>query len=1186
MANIHFFASTDDIEVQSGQSGDEAFGPVGGNSTSQFRVTSLHKGVLNGSVRVDPIAFSVCSGRIRAQQDTTNPDLINLILAPNSDLIDGLPIKYFIYRGIRRDSLIDNSNNLISGELTDLLLNDGDPNNDNPEALGLAFKPAIQNPSNPIFTREDTDSIDTLFFETTTLKALTANSSGLKLGLFHGDHFGFEVILDSCWEDATISILRNVDISSAGAKGNLIDVPSSSSSIQARAIRERVYMYMDFPAFLGLCNPKDIIYQASDSQPTTDISNHQDLYDIILSKFHNKHKIYLDIRNENGLSYNYYDKYGAGEIVLVSDNTDLKWRNKVNPELDTSQPTSYLTHEWPIKIIEGNDSSFNIDNGSNKAGIRLSLNSGVDPIERKAVIRAGFLYYNKNGKSFFGKLYSPKNDSSVKNIVSANSWTKEVTLATPIVNVSSSQKPISSYIRILYERQNESIPNASGRFVATPSSWDNLFIVKSNPIKWQNNRLTSWWLTGQLKFVSPQLGKQHVYDGLAESGIAIDRDPVSMSEARITFYYTPVLALKKPSNYRVVSGTSVSGTGGLPGQSASFFQLKESGSLIDDGALTLHLHKVSEYVGATTPANPNSFLNFLTYTEALPGYLTETNGIDPDSPDSNQNNSRESLYAISMTATEYQNLVSEISNQNFDTSLHPVFLQARIENGRESATNTERAYQKMELSLVGYDSNGEFQEYVVPTSSVQPLSLMSDGHIFCTDEAAKFEPAPIGWDFTEICEIIKNVNNSAQEHSDDLLLYRSSISKIKRYNPVFYGSMERLRQIGAEVILHDNPFNKVRQKYRITIDFDPNFISADGNTDANAYYSGIFPGETYSTSSDSRIRIFNLSTPEAVANLNSPSSINNLYNNNAIGHLNATRYALLNSDLNLDSSQLNELFMNDYTANEISTGAFDGDKLYLESKYNTNGNGISNQFNRISLAQAKSLGLGTLDPNSPIAIKINRTKMISKPVVDQVTYTVGNPPQNIQTVDIPKYNPRQHYVEGLLVHELGHAEYSIKKPLTHLIWSWLDSYFKEKCTNYRNIVTKDVNNGKDELKNYKLVPYIDYPHPTTIIDEDLVPDPTNSLTQSQKNALANQYDNELFAMEFYTKTGGGHLRGSPNSQVACLVEIVFAKDRTDELIDLIKEFANNKRPDGYEGSYPLLSVDYAYCFLNFEEARL
>lgn len=1187
MADFFFFTDTAHLENQN--SSDQAFGPVAGNETTQFRVTSLHKGKIDGDDRIDPVAYSICSGHVRLQQDNTNPDLLNLVLAPNSDLIYGLPIKYFIYRGIRRDSLIDNNNKLIPGELTNLLLNEG-LENDTPEALGLAFKPAADNPSDSSFIREDSDSIDTLFFELTTLKAILVNKSGLKLGLFHGGHFGIDIVLDSCWEDTTINILRNIDISSIGGKGNIIDVPSSSNLIQARAIRERVYKYMDVTAFLGLLRPKDISYAVSSLQNSSTISNHQNLYNGILAKFHNKHKIYIDIRNENGLSYNYYDNYGSGEIILITDNTNLTWRNKINPAISYNQSTSYLTHEWPIKIIDGNEASFIIKNGSKKSGIRIALNLGDGSKERRAIVRTGFLYYNKNGKSFLGKLYKPKKDASILNIISSEDWTKEITLATPIATVSNALKPISSYVRLLYDREHTTIPDEQGRFIATPSSWDNLFIIKPNFNKWKSNRLSSWWLTGQLKFVSPQLGNQQVYQGLAESGIAIDRDHINMEDARITFYYVPIIALKKPTNFRVISGVAVAGTRGLSEQPGSFFQLKESGP-INNGALTLHLQKVSEYIGE--PEYPNPYLNFLTYTESLPKHEVDGEYVNPDSPQANLNNSKESLYAISMMASEYQILVSEISNQNFDTSLHPVFLQASIVNGRDSGTATERAYQKMELSLVGYNSDGEFQRYIIPTNSVQPLSLMSDGHLFCTDMAAKFEPTPVNWDYTEICEIIKNSNNTSEDHENDTKYYRSALSQIKRYNPVFYSRMENLRLIGAEVILHDRPFEKVRKKYRITIEFDPNFHDASGETKADSFYKGTFPETSSPKFSNEGIQISDLTTPKAIDNLSKPSEINNLYSNDAIGHLNATRYALLNRDLNLNSSQVFEAFMLDYTDLEIESGGdgvFDGKKLYLESIYNKNGKGES-PLHRITLANTINLGFGTLDPQIPIKIKINRTdndlgmyndKYSSQSIEYYDAYNTFIKEEKVDEID-----PRQSFILRILIHELGHAEYSIKNPTIDLIWSWIESYFKGVVTNYQKTIIKKEGVG-DGLKDYYLTPYAEYPTPSSIIKWEFVPDPIGDLTDAQKKALANQFDQNLFAMGFYAKTGGGHLRGNPNAQNACLEERILAEEISKENTRIVEKIKIQKQPENAikVKITPATSVDYAYSFLNYDDSIL
>src|SRR4051812_44080606 len=106
MADIYFFADQAQIDSQNGAAGDEAFGPVGGSESTRFRVTSLHKGVANAN----PAAYAVCKGRVRLQADRTDATLVTLVLTPDVEVLRSVPIRFFVYRGIRRDSLIDKSN--------------------------------------------------------------------------------------------------------------------------------------------------------------------------------------------------------------------------------------------------------------------------------------------------------------------------------------------------------------------------------------------------------------------------------------------------------------------------------------------------------------------------------------------------------------------------------------------------------------------------------------------------------------------------------------------------------------------------------------------------------------------------------------------------------------------------------------------------------------------------------------------------------------------------------------------------------------------------------------------------------------------------------------------------------------------------------------------------------------------
>lgn len=383
---------------------------------------------------------------------------------------------------------------------------------------------------------------------------------------------------------------------------------------------------------------------------------------------------------------------------------------------------------------------------------------------------------------------------------------------------------------------------------------------------------------------------------------------------------------------------------------------------------------------------------------------------------------------------------------------------------------------------------------------------------------------------------------------------------------------------------------KNRKKYRITVDFDPNFLIASGDTNSNAFYKGIFPGTTTPLASNTGVRIFNLNTTQALNNLNLPSQINNLYNNDAIGHLNATRYALLNRDISLRSSQVFELFMRDYTNQEIESDFFDGNKLYIESLWNADGYGRDSLYHRITLGDIISLGLGTLDPETPIEIRINRSNnqlgMYEDKKSSQIIEFYDEYDSLLKVEKANEIDPRIGFVMNILVHELGHAEYMIKNPMNNFIWSELESYFRRTTTDYRLVI--ETNKVSPEFKDYYLVPYINYPTPSSIIPYELVPDPTNNLTDNQKKALAHQFYQNLVAMEFYVKTGQGHLRGNPTAQNACLEERTLANEISETNSKIIEEIKAKKRPENanYTKTIPAVSVDYAYCFLNFEDSNI
>jgi hypothetical protein len=113
MADFFFFT---DIDLLQSQPANKAYGPAGAVSgIEKFRVTSLHYST--GS----PKAYAVCDGIVCVQQNTSNPLLVNLILKPNQNPdINFSTIKYIIYKGILKSSLVDGSGNIVVDTTNDL----------------------------------------------------------------------------------------------------------------------------------------------------------------------------------------------------------------------------------------------------------------------------------------------------------------------------------------------------------------------------------------------------------------------------------------------------------------------------------------------------------------------------------------------------------------------------------------------------------------------------------------------------------------------------------------------------------------------------------------------------------------------------------------------------------------------------------------------------------------------------------------------------------------------------------------------------------------------------------------------------------------------------------------------------------------------------------------------------------
>jgi murein DD-endopeptidase MepM/ murein hydrolase activator NlpD len=353
---MHFF--TEPLKIQN-QSPNQAFGAI---DVNQYRLGNMFSAISGQT----PKAFAITDGQVLVQKiGATNK--YSIILKPTVQPDLNLPkIDYIIYKGIKGDNLI--SGNLVASigqnDLTRII-------HENATAWYAAKNPAETIPStepdankslgliynataaDPAHLKLDTASISDAFFATNGI-TLTNVFGGNHIGDFDtsGD-FGIVIIYEKVGFQPTFKLARELDsILTFPALGGS---PTNAAIFQRKYKKEDILAFLDSSAFFGaFVNSELIIYNGSAFESKKGLP----LYTGVIEKHINKNKIYLDILNEYGDSFNYYENYS---------NT-IRWSlNNTETLVDVNY---YRNFEWPILVIT--DTEFNVTAGSAKV-IRLSL---------------------------------------------------------------------------------------------------------------------------------------------------------------------------------------------------------------------------------------------------------------------------------------------------------------------------------------------------------------------------------------------------------------------------------------------------------------------------------------------------------------------------------------------------------------------------------------------------------------------------------------------------------------------------------------------------------------------------------------------------------------------------------------------------------------------------------------------
>lgn len=367
----HFF--TDHAVVQP-QTSAIAYGPVISNTPAdketKFRVTSLFKAV------TDVNAYAIVTGFVMLQRvtDAANPnsylpEVVNLVIKPYKQAMLGFtPVKYFIYRNLRLDNFLKGISNadekLIRAQAgaSPFIQNLWTIHTAQNGAVAFESKVLGYDPAN----QPGSTKIDNLFYRENANQQLPFVARGDNIGKFHANagstEFGLEIILEESEFQPDYNYVRKY-------KEVLIDVSgmptgSDKEKFTIRLEREKILNYIDPAAFFGMHMAKGGWLQVNDGAGNRTKLTGVEVYDNVVTKFDTKNTLYLDIRNENGFSLNFYGKYddGSGNALEVG---------RTSASL-TAQP--YASDKWPLIICKSTPEATTNDYSGVFVRLRLDYN--------------------------------------------------------------------------------------------------------------------------------------------------------------------------------------------------------------------------------------------------------------------------------------------------------------------------------------------------------------------------------------------------------------------------------------------------------------------------------------------------------------------------------------------------------------------------------------------------------------------------------------------------------------------------------------------------------------------------------------------------------------------------------------------------------------------------------------------
>ena len=441
MAKVHFYGELDTFQSNPQTSGEE-FRAI---SSTAFQHFNTHNFPAGSS------AFSVLEGRIIAVE-IPSTNLMTLVLWPTEQPGEGLPkIKCILYRGVQKSSLIAaNGSDIAAINTTEFtkLLWDEQAKKDIAETIPPATPPVTTPPATAVQVSASSNKIYQSFFETTATDQYPIIPSGTEIGKYDAN-FQIEIIVDvqHFKPDLNYAAKKFLPGSTPPHPSHFLynlSIPHVSPTNQEEELKNsaaynKVFDFLDPCAFYGSLS-EEVIFTRDSNKIDDKLSSKNKIYEDLISHFQNKNKVYLEIKENTTLWFDFFNEYAISMEARVNTGSFA-------PVENTALLASSSTSGWPLAAIPSN--FFPTNTGNNK-DYKLDIKLPIGNNHKPAIVSL----QGKLKTSVLKKLF--KGETNIEDDLeedSGGTHYKAISLLISKYKNGSIEAPIASLDRLKYIRQ-------------------------------------------------------------------------------------------------------------------------------------------------------------------------------------------------------------------------------------------------------------------------------------------------------------------------------------------------------------------------------------------------------------------------------------------------------------------------------------------------------------------------------------------------------------------------------------------------------------------------------------------------------------------------------------------------------------------------------------------------------------